>query len=104
MEIDICDADGTVRSTATFACHPEFAEFGQCQAMTTGELVSAIKERIDKVFAEQCAEASAGGSRWVVESTRRMTSGMPVTPWLVSHFRSDESPIVGPLSAPLQIT
>lgn len=61
MEIDICDADGAVRSTATFACHPEFAEFGQCQAMTTGELVNAIKERIDKVFAEQCAEASAGG-------------------------------------------
>ena len=46
MNVNLFDVEGACLGGVSFACHPEFADYGRYQSMSTCELVQIVSEHL----------------------------------------------------------
>ncbi|MGM9485435.1 hypothetical protein ACS5PN_29880 [Roseateles sp. NT4] len=51
IDVHLIDADGCVRGSIVFGCHPEFREFAKFQAMSTEALMDIVRQRLPAAVA-----------------------------------------------------
>jgi hypothetical protein len=61
IEVEVHEADATICGTILYACHPEFRNFDEFQALSTDALIALVRQRLtSEVVAESCSAFGRG--------------------------------------------
>lgn len=52
IDVNVREANGSIRGTMVFASHPEFLGFAEFQAMSTEDLLDVVRQRLPAAIAE----------------------------------------------------